>query len=452
MDSKFINPPKYHNDYRTWKQEIELWTKVTGLAKAKQGIAVCLTLDGKAKEATTESDYEAYKNFDTVRKKPSTSMAEYIVDFDSLYTKIKKREMALPEAVLAFKLLDGAGLTENQRQLALTACSDLKYESMKSTLKRIFGGALSDSASGVTGDEAISMKQEAMYSASNRSQVRTSLIKDRCNRKTNPLNRFGQPTRCRICQSIFHYATNCPDKSERVHLSEDVPPSEEGVESVNITLLTQSEILIAESYGTAILDTACTKTVCGKSWLQKVLSTQKSHRPFKFGHGSLIYSDKVVTIAAKIGKTNCKIKVEVVPIELPLLLSKESLKRAGAELDIPNDEAILFGEKLKLELTSSGHYCVSIMGNQNKDEVEDVMYSKTTFQGMNDAEKRKKLLKLHYQFGHASAMKLLIQLLKSADIKDEQLFISTGSSGWMRHMSEVQEISCKTSSWFTSSQ
>ena len=141
-----------------------------------------------------------------------------------------------------------------------------------------------------------------------------------------------------------------------------------------------------------------------------------------FGHGSLIYSDKVVTIAAKIGKTNCKIKVEVVPIELPLLLSKESLKRAGAELDIPNDEAILFGEKLKLELISSGHYCVSIMGNQNIDEVEDVMYSKTTFQGMNDAEKRKKLLKLHYQFGHASAMKL-IQLLKSADIKDEQLFI-----------------------------
>ncbi|CAB4045754.1 Hypothetical predicted protein, partial [Paramuricea clavata] len=142
-DSTFINPPKYHNDYRTWKQEIELWTKVTGLAKAKQSIAVCLTLDGKAKEvglelgddlggedglghllrkldtlflkATTESDYEAYKNFDTVRRKPSASMAEYIVDFDSLYTKIKKREMVLPEAVLAFKLLDGAGLTENQR-------------------------------------------------------------------------------------------------------------------------------------------------------------------------------------------------------------------------------------------------------------------------------------------------------------------------------------------------
>ena len=57
-----------------------------------------------------------------------------------------------------------------------------------------------------------------------------------------------------------------------------------------------------------------------------MLVTQESHRPLKFGHGSLVYSYKLVTIAAKIGKTNCKIRAEVVPIELPLLLSKESLK------------------------------------------------------------------------------------------------------------------------------
>ena len=46
--------------------------------------------------------------------------------------------MVSPEALLAFKLLDGAGLIENQRQLALTACSDLKYENMKAALKRVF--------------------------------------------------------------------------------------------------------------------------------------------------------------------------------------------------------------------------------------------------------------------------------------------------------------------------
>ena len=187
--------------------------------------------------------------------------------------------------------------------------------------------------------------------------------------------------------------------------------------------------MIAESFGTAIHDTACTKTVCGTSWLQnfvknggKVLSTQRSHRPFKFGHGSVIYSEKAITIAAKIGKTGCKINVEVVSIKLALLLSNESLKRAGAELDIPNDEAVMFGEKLKLELTSSGHYCVSITGHQNGEEIEDIMYSTTTFQGMSGVEKRKSLLKLHHQFGHANVAKLA-QLLKSADIKDKQSLI-----------------------------
>ena len=136
----------------------------------------------------------------------------------------------------------------------------------------------------------------------------------------------------------------------------------------------------------------------------------------------------------------------MVPIELPLLLSKESLNRAGAELDIPNDEAVLFGEKLKLELTSSGHYCVSTTGHQNGEEIEDIMYSTATFQGMSGVEKRKSLLKLHHQFGHANVAKLA-QLLKSADIKDKQTYSPAGSGGWMRHMSEVQETITKTSSW-----
>ena len=43
-------------------------------------------------------------------------MADYIVDFDSLYTKIRKREMVLPEAVLAFKEgRTGGGLCHGSR-------------------------------------------------------------------------------------------------------------------------------------------------------------------------------------------------------------------------------------------------------------------------------------------------------------------------------------------------
>lgn len=53
---------------------------------------------------------------------------------------MRKYKMELPDAVLAFKLLDTVCLDTKGRQLALTACTDLTFASMKSVLKRIFGG------------------------------------------------------------------------------------------------------------------------------------------------------------------------------------------------------------------------------------------------------------------------------------------------------------------------
>ena len=47
---------------------------------------------------------------------------------------MKAKNMALPEAVLAFKLLDKAGLDQRDKQLALTACATINFENMKSAL------------------------------------------------------------------------------------------------------------------------------------------------------------------------------------------------------------------------------------------------------------------------------------------------------------------------------
>ena len=42
-----------------------------------------------------------------------------------------KHEVALPDAVLAFKLLDNSTLSNNERQLTLTVRTDLSYDKMK---------------------------------------------------------------------------------------------------------------------------------------------------------------------------------------------------------------------------------------------------------------------------------------------------------------------------------
>ena len=102
---------------------------------------------------------------------------------------------------------------------------------MKSALKRIFGG------SPVSSTANINIKKELVYLTShgkrgaqrhfrqNRGGSNSSNKSYRQRgarpRGTNPLNRDGTMSKCAICESIFHWAKDCPDgdKSERVNVA-----------------------------------------------------------------------------------------------------------------------------------------------------------------------------------------------------------------------------------------
>ena len=129
--------------------------------------------------------------------------------------------MVLPEPVLAFKLLDNAVLSQNERQLVLTAASTLDFSGMKSALKRIFG------TSTVSSTANINIKEEPVYLTSYgkrgkqryfRQNKGGSNSSDKSYRQsgarprgTNLLNRDGTMSKCAICESIFHWAKDCPD-------------------------------------------------------------------------------------------------------------------------------------------------------------------------------------------------------------------------------------------------
>ncbi|VDI06062.1 Hypothetical predicted protein [Mytilus galloprovincialis] len=380
MATSFKNPPTFDPrsmTYETWKNEISVWQLVTDLKVDKQALAVSLTLTGNAREVAmdvpaadlakedgmakliTQLDkaflrddkdkaYEAYKNFDTFVKTENLSMSDYIIEFDKRYSKSKKYDMTLPEAVLAFKLLDNAGLSSRDKQLALTASSDVK-----------------------------------IY----------------------------------LYESVFHWAKDCPDKVNSVNFVES---ESEIVENCNITLFTKeqppvSEIFVLESACSAIIDTACTRTVCGENWFKQLLertgdiTTVTSSRAFKFGDGKVVNSFMRATIPAQIGSTNCKIETEIVKADIPLLLSKASLKKAGTVLDLKNDRAIMFNKPVELEFTSSGHYCVNIV--KTKPEIQNLPVNVeenvlNITDDMSTAEKRKTLVKVHKQFGHATFNRL----------------------------------------------
>ena len=54
-------------------------------------------------------------------------MLIYILEYEHLYKKIEDFWMKLPNAVLAFKLLDGESLSVADQKLALALGKDLKF-------------------------------------------------------------------------------------------------------------------------------------------------------------------------------------------------------------------------------------------------------------------------------------------------------------------------------------
>ena len=100
---------------------------------------------------------------------------------------------------------------------------------------------------------------------------------------------------------------------------------------------------LGETLILAVLDSGCTKTVCGEEWLkcyvdslseekkqQKVLNLIQS---FKFGDGKIVTSEKCVSIPCKIAGGRVNVVIDLVKGKIPLLLIKESMKKAGTKTD-----------------------------------------------------------------------------------------------------------------------
>ena len=143
----------------------------------------------------------------------------------------------------------------------------------------------------------------------------------------------------------------------------------------DVVLLTDDEIskdsLFGETVGCAIVDSGCSRTVCGELWLNNYLGTlskqdrfliysEPSNSKFRFGDGKVFISTKKLHLPVYIGNLKATLETEVVSCTVPLLLSRESMKKAHSHLDFQSDSLYIFGEKVPLITTQSGHYCLSL--------------------------------------------------------------------------------------------
>ena len=248
-------------------------------------------------------------------------------------------------------------------------------------------------------------------------------------RSTNPKGPDGKPLLCRSCGSFRHLIAKCPDSWENratVNIAEQMEKEQsDDAEAVLFTMFQPSgmndmeEVILLtglnennvkqismEARKCAVLDIACSSTVCGEHWLEDYLNSLNSEerkkasrtdnsKIFKFG-GEQLRSEGLFKIPAVVAGKETFINTDMVKSDIPLLLSKRSMKRAGAKLNLQDDTAEIFGVKVTLNETSSGHYCIPI--DKEKTTVESICA--VNIEELSSSDKFKTLVTLHRQFAH----------------------------------------------------
>ena len=238
----------------------------------------------------------AYDQFESFKQPDEMSIIDYTNEFEHLNNKIHQSDMVLPTGMLAYKVLNSANISSEKKQLIRATIVALTYDNMTKQLKAIYGS----SGNSVNSNDNFEIKCEPVCYANKlldyshqgpKDGYRGNRGSSSCNRnshfpyqfkqqsgsnsenydkwgqKTNPLDKPGKVTCCLICKSIYHWANSCPNKVKST------------LEDVNITLFTQemheryTEKFVGETFNWAVLDSGCTKNVCGESWLSNYLDT-----------------------------------------------------------------------------------------------------------------------------------------------------------------------------------
>ena len=320
------NPPRLEGEatYEQWEKKVELWQAITDLKAEQQGPALVLALNTIAQDEVLELDtsiiksatgvkeikkklaaiykkdavdsaYEAFENFIEYKRPEDMKMKEFTVEFEKRHVKAKKHGCELSSDILAYFLLNQAQLTTEKKELIKATVGKLAYEDMKTKLLKVFGGVDKDStASGVTvkveeiriaDEEALYGRdyQYGSYRGQNRYQRNRGGFRARYqqgqnrgyhrrgmqpSRGTRPPQLENKKPRCNICESIYHFARDCPEK---VYFNQEEDTYDIVLYQSNLITPKDYSTFIAEASVAAILDSGASSSVAGKKWMESYL-------------------------------------------------------------------------------------------------------------------------------------------------------------------------------------
>lgn len=426
-----------------------------GENKTMSGIECLLeVLDKIYLEDIAKEKFKCYDAFRKLTRPESQSIRDFTLEFEKAVKRLDEHEIKLPSAVLAYELLRSANVSDYQYSVAVAIVGELKYENMKDTVRKItelprpqktpvetqikvvkeednyfvdypedFSFVENEGSQEVyyNRDRGQSRYRQTRRGYRNYSSGRRGnyqrIPEGKNRKKTNPRDSNGHIMPCKVCKSIYHFADQCPDATfynENIALLQSTPAVKQNVSTM--------EQFTRDNFGLAVLDSGCNTTVCGAQWLDVYLSSlsesdlakvtrEKSEMQFKFGDNSPSKSDTLCKFPGEVcGKKVC-IAAQVVSDQIPLLISKQTMKKASMILDFKNDTVEAFGAKQRLIFTNSGHCSIPLNSKNTKEEVCVCAVDNIILTNEDNSDPDRKTIlnnisKIHKQYCHPTAESL----------------------------------------------
>ena len=460
----YKEPPKFTGNYTQFVKEVGFWSKVCGLQKKDQGMALALTLRGTPRMLATslnedtiytddglgvvlgelkklyakdsiDSKFKVLTDLERYERPEDVGVMDYIAEFENLYnlTKDFLGDEVYADYMKAFKLIKNANLSDMDAKIVRSALTDWKYEDAVKSLKRIFGsdGTGLQSTSGICSgreDTLVQVKEEVInyndgqkkkelrrcYECGKVGHIRSQCYKLKSNTGSGNYNDSGYHRgrgswrgrgsyrgRGRFNNSARGgYATNY-----------NVDHDDHSYDTFHIDEIYEQFYALNH----ALLDSGASRTVVGEKWLEhyehslddsmkksiKVVDT--SDCVFRFGDSPSV-SHVAKKIPLVIGDSTHYITARVVGIDIPLLISLESMKDMRMTIDFDKDIATIWGEQVNIR-SEKGHYLVPLIIDQ---------ICLTT------VDKLPSAVRLHRAFGHSSSERI-IKVLRDCNMHNPQI-------------------------------
>ena len=197
--ASYKHPPALGEEtqYESWVKEVKLWSLCCKLTNEEQGPALALSLKGNARQAAMDLDlptlnsaaglqavinklnglylkdvnqwiYVALKSFEHFKREESSSMDDYLNEFDIKYSKLKSHGIVLPDVVLGYRMIESANLSKSRSELVRISATQMTYDEIKTQLRKLEDIAVSSSENYTSTSQTLIKTEEsdAFYSQS----------------------------------------------------------------------------------------------------------------------------------------------------------------------------------------------------------------------------------------------------------------------------------------------